>query len=115
MLATRSTCRASARTATTRRAQLVVRCSGNGATSGAFKEGQRVKVVVPLKVYHAPLHHDGLDLNGMEGTVTNPDATQYKGKVLSANLPVIVEFIMPNEGKQGKFKVHLSEEEIAAA
>jgi hypothetical protein len=68
----------------------------------------KVKVTNPIKVYHAPKHQEGIDLNGMEGTVVK-DVTQYKGKVLSANFPVEVEFILSAEPgvKPVKFKVHL--------
>lgn len=91
------------------RARLVVRCSGNGTSSGAFVAGQRVKVATSIKVFNAPKHPEGLDLMGMEGTVVK-DVTQYKGKVLSANYPMEVEFVLTpgSEGvRPSKFKVHL--------
>ncbi|GLI65403.1 hypothetical protein VaNZ11_008960 [Volvox africanus] len=95
------------------RAKLVVRCSGNGASSGAFQAGQKVKVVSSIKIYHAPKHPEGIDLNGMEGTLIK-DVTHYKGKILSANFPFEVEFHLPSEGKPAKFKAHLGEDEIQA-
>ena len=101
-----ATSRTVARPCSTPRSKLVIRCSGNGTSSGAFGEGQRVKVAVPVKVYHAPKHPEGLDLHGMEGTVVK-DVTQYKGKVLSANFPLFVEFALPAGDKPSKFKVHL--------
>ncbi|PNH02746.1 Ferredoxin-thioredoxin reductase, variable chain [Tetrabaena socialis] len=111
MLATRHSCRASARTACTGRAQLVVRCSGNGSSS--LQEGQKVKVVSSVKIYHAPKHPAGIDLNGMEGTLVK-DVTHFKGKVLSANLPFKVEFVIPGETKPVKFLAHLGEDELQA-
>lgn len=105
--------RTAARPCSTPRSKQVIRCSGNGTASGSFGEGQRVKVAVPVKVYHAPKHPDGLDLQGMEGVVVK-DVTQYKGKVLSANLPFFVEFALPGGDKPSKFKVHLGEEELQA-
>ncbi|KXZ43812.1 hypothetical protein GPECTOR_80g172 [Gonium pectorale] len=94
------------------RAPLIVRCSGNGS-SGSFQEGQRVKVSAPLKVYHVQKHQSGLDLQGMEGVVV-ADVTQYEGKVLSANFPIYVEFVIPAEPKPIKFKAHLAAEELEA-
>ncbi|GIL76683.1 hypothetical protein Vretimale_8776 [Volvox reticuliferus] len=93
------------------RAKLVVRCHGNGASSGTLQVGQKVKVVSSIKVYHAPKHPEGIDLNGMEGTLIK-DVTHYKGKILSANFPFEVEFHLPSNEKPTKFKVHLGEDEI---
>lgn len=50
----------------------------------------------------------------MEGTVVK-DVTDYKGKVLSANFPYKVEFVLPAvEGKAPKFQAHLGEDELQA-
>ncbi|GLC34369.1 hypothetical protein PLESTB_000736500 [Pleodorina starrii] len=95
------------------RAKLLVRCSGNGASSAAFHEGQKVKVVAPVKVYHSHQHPEGFDLNGLEGTLVK-DVTHFKGKILSANFPYKVEFHVAGEGKLAKLLVHLAEEEIQA-
>ncbi|KAG2447416.1 hypothetical protein HYH02_007743 [Chlamydomonas schloesseri] len=114
MLASRSTVQ---RVAVTRRQALVVKCSGNGSSTGVFHEGQKVKVIASVKVFHAPKHHDGMDLKGMEGTVQK-DVTHFKGKVLSATLPYQVQFLVPGESdkdKHMKFSAHLAEDEIAAA
>ncbi len=106
MLAQRATCGAPARSAC-RRGVLVVKASGGNGAGGAFQPGQKVKVTSSIKIYHAPKHPTGLDLSGMEGTVVK-DVTDYKGKVLSANFPYKVEFVLPAvEGKAPKVQAHL--------
>jgi hypothetical protein len=84
----------------------VVRAS-DGHSSGAFAEGQRVKVVANVKVFHVPRSPaEGIQLEGMEGVVTK-DVTQYKGKILSANLPYFIEFNPDPTNPKSKFKSHL--------
>ncbi|URD96242.1 ferredoxin-thioredoxin reductase, variable [Musa troglodytarum] len=74
--------------------------------------GQRVRVKVPLKVYHVMKAPD-LDLDGLEGIIK-----QYvgvcKGKRISANLPFKVEFEINVEGqvRPVKFFAHLKEDEF---
>jgi hypothetical protein len=43
------------------------------------------------------------------------DVTQFKGKVLSANLPYLVKFNVQVDGAPVKFQAHLGEDEIQAA
>ena len=43
------------------------------------------------------------------------DVTQFKGKVLSANLPYLVKFNVSIDGADVKFQAHLGEDEINAA
>ncbi len=58
-------------------------------------------------IYHVPKHAEGLQLQGMEGEVVK-DASQYKGKVLSPNFPIVVKFLKNFDGtKDVKFNVHL--------
>lgn len=70
--------------------------SGNGGAAVAqLEKGARVRVTAPIKVFHVPKFKAGLDLEGKEGEVVQPDVCDYKhhdGKrhQLSANLPVKV-------------------------
>jgi hypothetical protein len=75
-------------------------------TAAAIPDGARVKVTTSVKVFHSPKFADGLDLQGHEGTV-KMDVTQYKGKVLSANLQYRVEFSVDKDGAPVKVLAHL--------
>jgi hypothetical protein len=93
------------------------RAGGSGAAPLAvaqLAEGSRVKVTAPVKIYHVPKYKEGLDLQGMEGTVLQPNVCDYKhhdGKKhdLSATLPVKCQFLVPppGGGKDLKVLVHL--------
>lgn len=73
--------------------------------------GARVRVKVPLKVYHVSRVPE-VDLNGMEGVIKDYVAL-WKGKRISANLPFKVEFFMDVEGRGSvKFLAHLREDEF---
>lgn len=75
------------------------------------KIGAKVRVKVPLKVYHVGKLPEA-DLEGMEGVVKDY-VRVWKGKKVSANLPYKVEFIVPVEGRPPvKFVAHLKEEEF---
>ncbi|XP_008778280.1 ferredoxin-thioredoxin reductase, variable chain-like [Phoenix dactylifera] len=76
------------------------------------KVGRRVRVKVPLKVYHV-LKAPELDLNGMEGEIKQYLGL-WKGKRISANLPFKVEFQVAVEGqpKPVKFFAHLKDDEF---
>ncbi|KAF9587196.1 hypothetical protein IFM89_039585 [Coptis chinensis] len=82
------------------------------ANSEESKIGARVRVKVPLKVYHVPKVPE-LDLSGMEG-----ELKQYvgfwKGKHISANLPFKVQFFaqVPDRDGPVKFLAHLKEDEL---
>lgn len=84
------------------------RVAGNGASPVCqLKEGVRVRVTAPVKVFHVGKFKSGLDLQGMEGVV-QADVSQYKGLTLSANLPWKVQFQAPGpEGKPVKVIAHL--------
>ncbi|KAG6490078.1 hypothetical protein ZIOFF_051360 [Zingiber officinale] len=56
----------------------------------AAKIGKRVRVIVPLKVYHVQ-KAPGLDLNGLEGVIKQYVGV-WKGKRISGNLPFKIEF-----------------------
>ena len=62
----------------------------------------------PITVFHSPKHKPGLELEGMEGTVSAV-VKEHKGKELSANLPVRVQFELPAKdgGKETKLIAHL--------
>ena len=74
--------------------------------------GARVRVKVPLKVYHIPKVGE-VELKGMEGVLKQYVAV-WKGKRISANFPYKVRFVEEIEGRDGlvKFFVHLKEEEF---
>lgn len=86
--------------------RLRVAASSDNGAAFAIPEGARIKVVKPVKVYHAPKQPQGVDLEGLEGTVTK-HAALFKGKVLSLNLPYKVQFETKVEGAPVKFFAHL--------
>lgn len=76
------------------------------------KVGARVRVKVPLKVYHIPKVPE-FDLNGLEGELKQYVGV-WKDKRISANLPFKVQFVENIEGRDGtvKFFAHLKEDEF---
>lgn len=77
------------------------------------KVGAKVKVKMPLKVYHIPKVSE-FDLNGLEGEIKQFVGV-WKGKRISANLPFKVQFVVDKiEGRDGpvKFFAHLKEDEF---
>ncbi|WOL07208.1 hypothetical protein Cni_G15946 [Canna indica] len=76
------------------------------------KIGKRVRVKVPLKIYHVA-KAPALDLNGLEGVIKQYVGV-WKGKRISANLPFKVEFEIGVEGQPRpvKFVAHLKEDEF---
>ncbi|KAL3516469.1 hypothetical protein ACH5RR_023371 [Cinchona calisaya] len=83
------------------------------AAEALGKIGARVRVKVPLKVYHVPKVPE-VELTGKIGFLKQYVAV-HKGKRISANLPYKVEFVEENiGGKKGpvKFFAHLKEEEF---
>ncbi|KAJ1377009.1 Ferredoxin thioredoxin reductase, alpha chain [Sesbania bispinosa] len=75
------------------------------------KIGAKVRVKVPLKVYHIPKVPE-FDLNGIEGEIKQYVGI-WKGKRISANLPYRVQFVIDIEGRGPvKFVAHLKEDEF---
>ena len=77
------------------------------------KIGAKVRVKVPLKVYHIPKVPE-VELNGKEGKIKENVAV-WKGKSISANFPYKIEFLEKLEGrgdKPVKFFAHLKEDEF---
>ncbi|KAL4586218.1 hypothetical protein LXL04_010851 [Taraxacum kok-saghyz] len=77
------------------------------------KIGAKVRVKVPLKVYHIPKVQE-VDLNGKEGKIKEHVAV-WKGKQISANYPYKIEFLEKLEGRGDapvKFFAHLREDEF---
>ncbi|XP_057790109.1 ferredoxin-thioredoxin reductase subunit A2, chloroplastic-like [Salvia miltiorrhiza] len=76
--------------------------------------GSKVRVKVPLKVYHVPKVPE-LDLTGRVGLLKQYVGV-HKGKRISANLPYKVEFVAEEisgrGGKPVKFLAHLREDEF---
>lgn len=78
--------------------------------------GARVRVMVPVKVYHVP-RVPVMQLAGMEGTVRQYVGV-FRGANLSASLPFKVEFVKEMEGGSGdrgalvKFTAHLKQDEF---
>ncbi|MBF2007305.1 ferredoxin-thioredoxin reductase variable chain [Chlorogloeopsis fritschii PCC 9212] len=70
-----------------------------------MKKGDRVRVKESVVVYHHPEHRgNAFDLKGTEGEVVDI-VTQWHGRPVSANLPVLVQF-------SKKFKAHFRENEL---
>ncbi|XXG86879.1 hypothetical protein AAC387_Pa11g1703 [Persea americana] len=73
--------------------------------------GARVRVKVPLKVYHVQKIGE-IDLYNKEGTMKQYVGL-WKGKTISANLPFKVEFVEEVESRGPvKFFAHLKEDEF---
>ncbi|XP_030548392.1 ferredoxin-thioredoxin reductase, variable chain, chloroplastic [Rhodamnia argentea] len=84
---------------------------GDGSDGDSARIGARVRVKVPLKVYHVPRVPE-VDLTGMEGELKQYVAV-FKGKRISANLPFKVQFVKEIEGRGPvKFFAHLKEDEF---
>ncbi|GAA0153813.1 reductase [Lithospermum erythrorhizon] len=80
---------------------------------GGARIGAKIRVKVPLKVYHIPKVPE-FDLDGKIGTMKQ-FVGFHKGKTISANLPFKVEFKEDGiEGRDGpvKFFAHLKEDEF---
>ena len=105
MLAQRCTAPRALPASSSRRTTVSVRASV-GSSTGLYKEGQRVKVISPIMLYSVPKHPEGLLIENMEGDVFK-DVTNFKGKVLSANLPYVVKFKTQLAGVDVKFQAHL--------
>ncbi|XP_004489188.1 ferredoxin-thioredoxin reductase, variable chain [Cicer arietinum] len=89
---------------------MMIRCEEKDEES---KIGARIRVKVPLKVYHVPKVPE-IDLAGMEGNIKQ-NVALWKGKRISANLPYKVEFISKDiQGPRGplKFSAHLKDDEF---
>jgi hypothetical protein len=70
-----------------------------------IKVGDRVRVIESVVVYHHPEHRgQAFDIKNTEGEVVNI-ATEWKGKPISANFPIVVQF-------SKKFKAHLRQNEL---
>ncbi|KAJ0430495.1 putative ferredoxin:thioredoxin reductase [Helianthus annuus] len=87
--------------------------AGEEEDEDPVKIGARVRVTVPLKVYHVPKVSE-VELNGKEGKVKENVAV-WRGKSISANLPYKIEFFEKLEGRGDapvKFVAHLKEDEF---
>ncbi|MGB3495272.1 MAG: ferredoxin-thioredoxin reductase variable chain [Elainellaceae cyanobacterium] len=71
----------------------------------SMKVGDRVRVRESVIVYHNPQNRNKpFDIQGFEGEVS-AIASEWHGKVISANFPVQVKF-------DKRFKAHLREDEL---
>jgi hypothetical protein len=72
-----------------------------------MQPGDRVKVCQSVVVFHHPQHRgQAFDLMGQEGEVVSV-LNDYKGRVISPTLPVVVAF--------GKFRAHFRGDELQSA
>jgi hypothetical protein len=96
------------------RVTTTIRCDVEGDESSQTKIGARVRVKVPLKVYHVPKVAE-IDLTGREGQIKQNVSFWKDNKRISANLPYKVEFIAQDiQGPRGplKFVAHLRDDEF---
>ncbi|MEM9804428.1 MAG: ferredoxin-thioredoxin reductase variable chain [Cyanobacteria bacterium P01_D01_bin.56] len=76
----------------------------------SIKAGDRVRVSVPVTLFHHPQHRNQPhNAEGMEGRVKQV-LIDWKGRPISPNFPVVVEFDI--EGAKRPFKVHLANTEL---
>lgn len=72
-----------------------------------MQPGDRVKVCQSVVVFHHPQHRgQAFDLMGQEGELVSV-LNDYKGRVISPTLPVVVAF--------GKFRAHFRGDELQSA
>ncbi|CAN0888217.1 Ferredoxin-thioredoxin reductase, variable chain [Linum grandiflorum] len=92
--------------------EVAIRSSNESSQEEQHRIGARVKVKVPLKVYHVPKVPE-VDLTGKEGKLKQFVGV-WKGKQISANLPYKVEFLLELEGRDGPVKLfaHLRDDEF---
>lgn len=70
-----------------------------------MKVGDRVRVIQSVIVYHHPKNKNKpFDLKGMEGEIIDI-VTNWQGRPVSANLPIVVKFEKP-------FKAHFRDNEV---
>ncbi len=70
--------------------------------------GDRVRVKTSVVIYHHPKHRgQGFDIINQEGTI-DKIATEWKGRPISANFPLIVKF------DNDKLRAHLRADELEA-
>jgi hypothetical protein len=79
----------------------------------SISTGAKVKVTKSVKVFHVGKFKEGLDLEGLTGTVVE-NVQVYEGKELSANLPWKVEFSVDGGDKPVRVLAHLEEDEFEA-
>ncbi|KAI3982773.1 hypothetical protein MKX01_010256 [Papaver californicum] len=108
----------------TRRKQRIISCEvalkpDSASVSSSKSEGElmqekvgaRVRVKVPLTVYHVPKVPE-VDITGLEGNIKQCVGL-WKGKNISASLPFKVEFFKEIEGRGNvKIVAHLKEDEF---
>lgn len=72
--------------------------------------GDRVRIKESVIFYHHPLHRSTpFDAKGMEGQISAILA-DWKGRPISPNFPVCVEFSV--EGAKRPFKAHMRADEL---
>lgn len=75
-----------------------------------MKAGDRVRVSTPVVLFHHPKYRNRPhNAEGMEGIIKEVLA-DWKGRPISPNFPVVVEF--PIEGAKRPFKAHLASAEL---
>lgn len=75
-----------------------------------MKVGDRIRITAPITFYHHPLHrNEPRSAQGMEGVVADI-LTDWKGRPISPNYTVVVEFQV--EGAKRPFKAHVREDEV---
>lgn len=75
--------------------------------------GDRVRIKQSVVFYHHPLHRNqAFEAEGTEGVVKKV-LTDYKGRPISPNFPVLVEFAV--EGAKRPFRAHLRQDELELA
>lgn len=90
--------------------EIAVELGGAPASEQKANVGNRIKVTVPLTVYHL-LKAPNFKLEGCEGEVKEI-LGMWKGQPVSANLPYKVQFVTEFDGQELKFFAHLKDDEF---
>lgn len=91
------------------RSEVAVELGGTLPSETGAAAGNRIKITASIKVYHIPTVPE-FDLQGCEGEIRDI-LGEWKGKSVSANLPLKTQFKVDIDGKSINFVAHVKDGE----